>query len=67
MKLDSIRNKIEEYNLDWEDKCVLLTSLIYDMDEVDNTLGHYAAYLSKWSPRSYKMMKMTLPKQRHGI
>ena len=61
MKLDAIRNKIEEYNLDWEDKCVLLTSLIYAMDEVDNTLGHYAAYLSNWSSRSFKTMCLKLP------
>ena len=48
MRLDAIRDKIEEYQLEWEDKCVLLTSLIYAMDAVDNTLGHYAAYLSGW-------------------
>lgn len=52
-KLDAIRDEIEDLNLDWEDKCVLLTSLIYALDSVDSTLGHYVAYLSKWSPRSY--------------
>lgn len=62
-KLDAIRDKIEEWSLDWEDKCVLLTSLIYAMDSVDNTLGHYAAYLSKWSPRSYNTMYMKLPRR----
>lgn len=63
MKLDAIRNKIDEYNLEWVDKCVLLTSLIYAMDEVDNTLGHYAAYLSKWSPRSFNTMTLKLPQR----
>ena len=66
MRLDAIRDKIEEYNLPWEDKCVLLTSLIYAMDSVDNTLGHYAAYLSGWSPRSYNDIELKLPK-RHPI
>ena len=66
MRLDAIRDKIEEYNLPWEDKCVLLTSLIYAMDSVDNTLGHYAAYLSGWSQRSYNDIKLKLPK-RHPV
>lgn len=62
-KLDAIRDKIETYNLAWEDKCVLLTSLILALDSVDNTLGHYAAYLSGWSPRSYNDMLLRLPKR----
>lgn len=63
MKLDAIRTKIDEYGLEWEDKCVLLTSLILALDRVDNTLGHYAAYLSGWSARSYKEMKLRLPRR----
>lgn len=66
MRLDAIRDKIEEYNLAWEDKCVLLTSLIHAMDAVDNTLGHYAAYLSGWSARSYNDIVLKLPK-RHTL
>ncbi len=60
-KLDAIRDEIENLNLSWEDKCVILTSLIYALDCVDSTLGHYVAYLSKWSPRSHKDMIMKLP------
>jgi len=60
-KLDAIRDEIERLNLNWEDKCVLLTSLIYALDKVDSTLGHYAAYLSAWSPRSYHDLEMKLP------
>lgn len=66
MRLDAIRNKIAEYHLSFEDESVLLTSLILAMDAVDNTLGHYAAYLSGWSPRSYKDIELKLPK-RHCI
>ncbi len=66
MRLDAIRDKIEEYGLEWEDKCVLLTSLIHAMDAVDNTLGHYAAYLAGWSTRSYNDLQLKLPK-RHSL
>ena len=61
MRIDSIRERIEEYRLAWEDKCVLLTSLIMALDSVDNTLGHYASYLSGWSARSYKDLHLELP------
>ena len=60
-KLDAIRDEINKLNLVWEDKCVMLTSLIYALDRVDSTLGHYAAYLSEWSPRSFNDIKMKLP------
>ncbi|MCK4400855.1 DNA adenine methylase [bacterium] len=60
-KLDAIREEIEKLNLKWEDKCVILTSLIYALDSVDSTLGHYVSYLSKWSPRSHNDMILKLP------
>lgn len=60
-KLDDIRDEIEKLNLEWEDKCVILTSLIYALDSVDSTLGHYVSYLSKWSPRSHNEMILRLP------
>lgn len=64
-KLDAIREELERLQLPWIDKCVLLTSLIYALDSVDNTLGHYAAYLSKWSARSYHTMELKLPRRFH--
>ena len=60
-KLDAIRTEIDKMDVDWADKCVLLTSLILALDKVDSTLGHFAAYLSKWSPRSFNEMKLKLP------
>ncbi|MHB9142416.1 MAG: DNA adenine methylase [Paludibacter sp.] len=60
-KLDAIRSEIDNLNLAWEDKSVLLTSLIYALDKVDNTLGHYAAYLSGWSQRSFNELNLKLP------
>lgn len=62
-RLDAIRQRIEEYGLAWEDKCVLLTSLILALDAVDNTLGHYAAYLSGWSSRSNADLCLRLPRR----
>lgn len=63
MRLDAIREEIDNMDLSWEDKCVLLTSLIFALDAVDNTIGHYAAYLSGWSPRSYNDIALRLPKR----
>ena len=66
-KLDAIRDEIENLNLGWENKCVILTSLIYALDSVDSTLGHYVSYLSDWSPRSYKDLFLKLPnRSRHN-
>jgi len=60
LKLDAIREEIEE--LSGHEKAVALTSLILAMDEVDSTLGHYASYLNDWSPRSYREMKLRVPR-----
>ncbi len=60
-KLDAIRDEIDQMGLDLVEKAVALTSLILALDSVDNTLGHYAAYLSDWSARSYKTMTLNVP------
>ena len=60
-KLDAIRDEIDAMNLDEIEKSVLLTSLILALDQVDNTLGHFASYLSDWSPRSYDTMRLKVP------
>jgi adenine-specific DNA-methyltransferase len=60
-RLDAIRNEIDSLNLTLEEKSVLLTSLIYALDDVDSTLGHFASYLNEWSVRSYKKMRLTVP------
>lgn len=63
MKLDAIRDKIDEFDLKFTDKAVLLTSLILALDCVDNTLGHYASYLSGWCKRSYNDLFLRLPRR----
>lgn len=61
MKLDAVRDEIDNMGLEGTDKAVALTSLILAMDAVDNTLGHYSAYLSGWSPRSYHDAVLEVP------
>ncbi|KTT86288.1 DNA adenine methylase [Mammaliicoccus sciuri] len=47
-KIDAIREKIELYNdLNEREKMFLLTSLLYAMDKVANTVGHFDAYRKK--------------------
>ena len=60
-KLDAIRMEIDRLGLGPVDKAVAITSLILALDSVDNTLGHYAAYLQNWSPRSYKELVLRVP------
>ena len=60
-KLDAIRDRIDTLEIDFIDKCVLLTSLMRALDEVDNTLGHYVSYLSGWSSRSERTLRLELP------
>lgn len=64
-KLDAIRDRIEELNLDDIDKSVILTSLLFGLDAVDSTLGHFASYLSSWSKRSYNDLFLKLPDLRN--
>jgi adenine-specific DNA-methyltransferase len=60
-KLDAIREEIDLVTSDAVDRAVLLTSLILALDQVDNTLGHYAAYLGQWSPRSFNPLILKTP------
>lgn len=62
MRLDAIRDEIDRLGLDEIERCVALTSLILALDSVDSTLGHYAAYLADWSPRSYNDLRLKVPK-----
>lgn len=64
MKLDAIRDEIDRLALPDIERSVALTSLIYALDQVENTIGHYVSYLKNWSPRSYKSMKLRVPNVR---
>lgn len=60
-KLDAIRDEIDKIGLSEVEKAVALTSLILALDSVDSTLGHYAAYLADWSPRSHHDLHLRIP------
>lgn len=60
-KLDAIRDEIERLDLNEITRSVALTSLILALDKVDNTIGHYASYLKRWSPRSYNPLRLNVP------
>lgn len=71
-KLDAIRDEIDNLHLPEIEKSVVLTSLILALDRVDSTLGHFAAYLNRWSPRSFNNLKLKTPrlfktKKKHEI
>lgn len=61
MRLDAIRDAIDRLELDEITRSVCLASLILALDRVDSTLGHFASYLSDWSPRSYNDLRLTVP------
>ncbi|CAG4706480.1 MULTISPECIES: Dam family site-specific DNA-(adenine-N6)-methyltransferase [Enterococcus] len=59
-KIDAIREKIETYNdLNEREKAFLLTSLLYAMDKVANTVGHFDAYRKKMD--TFKPIYLRVP------
>lgn len=46
-KIGAIREKIDEIAKNENEKAVLITSLLYAVDKVANTVGHYDAYRKK--------------------
>jgi adenine-specific DNA-methyltransferase len=60
-KIGFIREKIESLSssLRFREKAVLITSLLYAMDKVANTVGHYDAYRRKLD--STKQIKLLVP------
>lgn len=62
VKIDSIRNEIENsYRESWM-YFPLLTSLILAADRVDSTMGQQMAFLKNWAPRSNRDLVLELPK-----
>jgi adenine-specific DNA-methyltransferase len=60
-RLDAIRKEIDALRLASDEKAVALASLIYALDKVDSTLGHFSSYLNDWSARSYKPLNLEIP------
>ena len=51
IKIGAIREKIEKISANSNEKFILITSLIYAVDKVANTVGHYDAYREKLDNR----------------
>lgn len=58
-KIGAIREKIDELTSDENEKAVLITSLLYAVDKVANTVGHYDAYRKKMD--SIQLLHLLVP------
>jgi adenine-specific DNA-methyltransferase len=58
-KIGAIREKIDEISNDDSEEAVLVSSLIYAVDKVANTVGHYDAYRKKMD--TTKPLRLLLP------
>ena len=65
-KIGLIRNTIDKISDNNSEKQILITSLMYAMDKIANTVGHYDAY--RKSMDCIKPIKLRLPKlEKRGI
>lgn len=59
IKIGAVRDKIDSYkDLNMRERAFLLTSLLYAMDKVANTVGHYDAYRKKMDSYSPLVLKV---------
>ena len=61
-KLDAIRDEIDKLDLSDVQKSIALTALIFALDKVDSTLGHFTSYLRDWSARSHNDLRLLTPR-----
>jgi adenine-specific DNA-methyltransferase len=66
MRIDAIRNAIEDRYAGHRLRPLLLTSLLIGADRVDSTTGLQMAYLKHWSPRSYDDLTLRRPELLSG-
>ena len=60
-KLDVMRDWLEEQDMDWERKAIVLVALMEAADRVDSTCGIQMAYLKKWANRSFNDLELRMP------
>jgi len=60
-RIEAIRNAIEEGDFPFEQKSILLTSLLEAADRVDSTTGIQMAYLKQWAARSKQDLNLRVP------
>lgn len=61
MRVDYIREDLENRDLDPIIKDIVLTSLMEAADRVDSTCGIQMAYLKKWAPRAHNDLVLKMP------
>jgi len=61
MRIDAIRDAIEDRYADNPLRPILLTALLDAADRVDSTTGLQMAYLKSWAPRSYEDLTLRVP------
>lgn len=64
-KIGAIREKIDSYELNERERAFLLTSLIYAIDKVANTVGHYDAFRKTMD--SFQDLRLKIPTTRENI
>jgi len=67
MRVDAIRDYLEEHLKSSPLYPVLLTSLMLAADRVDSTTGVQMAYLKQWAPRAYNDLELRVPDLLPGV
>ncbi len=65
-RIDAIRDAIARDHAGSSLEPILLTSLLLAADRVDSTTGVQMAYVKQWAPRSYKPLRLEIPKLLDG-
>ncbi len=60
-RVDAIRERIEQLDLNADLRAVLLTSLMEAADRVDSTTGVQMAYLKSWAKRAFNPLELRMP------
>jgi adenine-specific DNA-methyltransferase len=61
VKADAARDYVESLDLSQYDKDILICSIIFAMQNCDNTVGQQHAYLKHWGSRAHNNINFTLP------
>lgn len=67
MRIDAIREGIDQLDATPHERAILLTSLMLAADRVDSTTGLQMAYLKSWAPRAHNDLDLRLPDLLPGI
>lgn len=66
MRIDAIRQGIDDHYADHRLRPVLLTALLEAADRVDSTVGLQMAYLKDWAPRALSPLRLVAPELTAG-